>query len=162
MPADNADERTIVITREFNAPRQLVWDAFTKPEHIPGWWGPEGFSTRVEEYNFEVGGRSKYVMTGPDGTEYPVGGTFLSIDPPESFSSTDEFEEGFEVPEGVDLPEGMVTTAIFEDLGTTTRLILKIEHPTVEDRRKHEEMGVVGGWNSSFDCLDKYLESLAS
>src|SRR5688572_2763598 len=98
----------IVITREFAAPRQLVWDVWTKPEHIEKWFGPKGFNTRVDEQDFKVGGRSNYVMIVPDGAEYPATGVFKEIVPIEKIvSSTDGFSEDFvaEHPE-MDLPKG--------------------------------------------------------
>jgi uncharacterized protein YndB with AHSA1/START domain len=86
----------IVITREFAAPRQLVWDAWTKPEQIEKWFGPKGFNTRVDEQDFRVGGRSNYVMIGPDGAEYPAAGVFKEIVPIEKLvSSAEGFSEEF-------------------------------------------------------------------
>lgn len=154
------DDRTIVITRVFNAPRDLVWRVWTEPAHIAQWWGPKGFTTRVEEMDLRPGGQSRYVMVGPDGTEYPAEGVFREVVPPERIVTTDEFGEDYEQASGIDLPQGMVLTATFEALGDKTRLTLHIAHPTAEDKRKHEEMGVVAGWNSSFDCMDEYLATL--
>ena len=155
-----ANDKEIVITREFAAPRQLVWDVWTQPQHIEKWFGPKGFATRVEGLDFKVGGRSTYVMIGPDGTEYPATGVYQEIVPIEKIVTTDEFGEGFEEIESmknVDLPKGMISTFLFDDLGARTKLTVITAHPTVEDRKKHEEMGVVDGWNSSFDKLDEYL-----
>jgi len=157
-------ETDIVITREFAAPRQTVWDVWTQPEHIEKWFGPKGFDTRVEALDFKVGGQSKYVMVGPDGTEYPAAGTFKEIIPIEKIVSTDEFGEGFEdtpAAKNVDLPQGMVLTALFDDLGKRTKLTLITSHPTLEDKKKHEAMGVVDGWNSSFDKMDEYLKTIS-
>lgn len=134
---------------------------WTEPKHIEKWWGPRGFETRVEEVDMRVGGRSRYVMTGPDGTEYPAEGMFIEVDPPNKIVSTDEFGEGFEdAHPDVDLPKGIVITIRFDDLGTRTRLTLTISHPNAEERKKHEEMGVIEGWSSSFDCMDDYLVEL--
>ena len=58
-----------------------------------------------------------------------------------------------------DLPQGMIITMTFEDVADKTKVTLRTSHPTVEDRKKHEEMGVVAGWNSSFECLDEHLQS---
>lgn len=155
----------IVITREFAAPRQLVWDAWTKPEHIEKWFGPKGFTTRVDEQDFKVGGRSTYVMIDANGEEYPAAGVFKEIVPIEKLvSSADGFSEDFVAahPE-MDLPkETMVVTYLFEDLGKRTKLTLITTHATVEEREKHEKMGVVEGWNSSFDKLDELLSSVQS
>ena len=99
-------------------------------------------------------------MIGPDGTEYPATGTFREIIPPERIVTSDEFDEGFEKVMNADLPRGMVMTAIFEDLAGKTKLTLRIMHESVADRRKHEEMGVIAGWNSSLECLDEYLAKM--
>jgi uncharacterized protein YndB with AHSA1/START domain len=151
----------IVITREFNAPRQLVWDAWTKPEHIEKWFGPKGFTTRVDAFDFKVGGRAVYIMIGPDGTEYPSTGVYKEIVPIEKIVSTDEFGEGMEEahPE-MDLPKGMISTFLFDDLGERTKLTLITSHPSVEEREKHEAMGVVDGWNSTLDKLEDLLSRL--
>ena len=153
----------IVITREFAAPRQLVWDVWTQPKHIEKWFGPKGFSTRVDGLDFRVGGRSTYVMIGPDGTEYPSTGVFKEIVPIEKIVTTDEWGEGIENVEAlknVDLPQGMISTFLFDDLGKRTKITLITSHPTIEDKKKHEDMGVVAGWNSSLDKMDEYLAEI--
>ncbi|MBW4655980.1 MAG: SRPBCC domain-containing protein [Kaiparowitsia implicata GSE-PSE-MK54-09C] len=163
-PSDLGDraDRTLVITRVFNAPRDLVWQVWTDPNHIAQWWGPRGFTTRVDEMDLRPGGQSRYVMIGPDGTEYPAKGVFKEVVPPERIVSTDEFGEGYDTLIDADLPQGMVMTTLFEDLGHQTKLTLEILHPTVEDRRKHEAMGVVAGWHSSLDCMTEHLERLGA
>ena len=156
-------ERDTVITREFPAPRQLVWDVWTTPEHIEKWFGPKGFNTRVEELDFQVGGRSNYIMVGPDGTEYPAVGVFKEIVPIEKIVSTDEWGEKIEELEAfknVDLPQDMILTALFDDLGQKTKLTLITSHKSVEDKDKHEKIGVIAGWNSSFDKMDEYLAEI--
>ena len=69
-PASTAD-REIVLTRDFDAPRELVWRAWTDPEHFPRWFGPNGFTTTVHSMDVRPGGTSAYTMGGPDGTDYP-------------------------------------------------------------------------------------------
>ncbi len=154
---DAQSDREIVITRVFNAPRELVFKAWTDPKHVAQWWGPKGFTTKVIELDLRPGGKSRYVMIGPDGTEYPVKGVFREIVPLERIVTSDEFDEGFEKVVNADLPKGIVMTALFEDLDGKTKLTLRIVHESAEERRKHEEMGVIAGWNSSFDCLDEFL-----
>lgn len=163
-PSDLGDraDYTLVITRVFNAPRDLVWQVWTDPAHIAQWWGPRGFTTRVDEMDLRPGGQSRYVMVGPDGTEYPAKGVFKEVMPLERIVSTDEFDEGYEALADVDLPQDMVMTTRFEDLGHQTKLTLEILHPTLEDQRKHEAMGVVAGWHSSLDCMAEHLESLGA
>lgn len=163
MPAAAAQssDRDIVIERIFDAPRELVWQVWTDPQHVARWFGPRGFTTRVEELDLRVGGRSSYVMVGPDGKEYPGKGVFKEIVPMERIVTTDEFGEDFDA-QGVDLPQGIMLTVEFADHGKKqTKLTLTIEHPTPEDKAKHEDMGVVGGWGSSFDCMDDHLSHLA-
>ncbi|MEH1897358.1 MAG: SRPBCC domain-containing protein [Nostoc sp.] len=154
---DAQSQREIVITRVFNAPRELVFQAWTDAKHVAQWWGPKGFTTQVTELDFRPGGKWRYVMIGPDGTEYPVKGVFREIVPFERIVTSDEFDEGFEKVVNADLPKGIVVTAVFEDLGGNTKLTLRIMHESAEERRKHEEMGVIAGWNSTFDCLDEFL-----
>lgn len=134
-----------------------MFKVWTDPKHVVQWWGPKGFTTRVTELDLRPGGKWRYVMIGLDGTEYPVKGVFREIVPFERIVTSDEFDEGFEKVMNADLPRGIVMTALFEDLGSNTKLRLRIMHESAEDRRKHEEMGVIEGWNSSFDCLDELL-----
>src|SRR5687768_4123669 len=158
-----SNDKEIVITREFDAPRQLVWDVWTEKKHLEKWFGPKGFTTRVDKLDFKVGGESAYVMIGPDGTEYPSKGVFQEIVPIEKIVTTDEFGEGMEEIESmknVDLPQGMTQTYLFDDLGQRTKLTIIVSHPTVEDREKHEAMGVIDGWNSSLDKVEEYLSEV--
>jgi uncharacterized protein YndB with AHSA1/START domain len=76
-------DREIIITRTFAAPRELVWEAMTKPQHVANWWGPRGFSTTIECMDFRVGGIWKLVMHGPDGANYPNEHVFQEIVKPE-------------------------------------------------------------------------------
>ncbi|CAN5638116.1 SRPBCC family protein [soil metagenome] len=159
-----SDNRELVIVREFDAPRDLLWSVWNEKDHMEQWFGPRGFSTRIDHLDFSEGGEMRLVMIGPDGTEYPSRGYFKEIDPPRKVVTRDDFGEGFDEiasMKGIDLPNApMVTTAEFEDLGARSRLKLTIAHATAEDRKRHEDMGVIGGWNSSFDCLDEYLATL--
>ncbi len=156
------DERELVITRVLNAPRELVWRAWTEPAHLAQWFGPKGFTTKVPEQDLRPGGHWRYIMVGPDGAEYPSKGVFREVVPYERIVTTDEFELDAEYPvASSELPSGLVVTCLFEDLGGKTRLTIRIMHATVEDRRKHEAMGVLAGWNSSLDCLEEELAAMA-
>lgn len=156
-----ASDRELVLTRHFDAPRELVWKVWTEPKHMEAWFGPRGFSTRVKKLDLRPGGVSSYVMVGPDGKEYPGSGVFKEIVPLQKIVSTDGFGDDF--PEGMDVPQGeMVVTTTFEDEGTGTKLTIRIMHASVEDRRKHEAMGVGEGWHSSLDCLDEHLAAMGA
>jgi uncharacterized protein YndB with AHSA1/START domain len=73
-----SDEKNRILTlkRTFNAPLKLVWEAWTQPEHITQWWGPKGMKTNIIEHNFKVGGKWKYVMAMPDGSEFVGEGVY--------------------------------------------------------------------------------------
>src|SRR5262249_17479359 len=75
-------ERTVVITRIFDAPRELVFKAWTDPVHVARWWGPKGFTNPVCEIDLRVGGELRIVMRAPDGAEHPMKGVFQEIEPP--------------------------------------------------------------------------------
>ncbi|MFL6467246.1 MAG: SRPBCC domain-containing protein [Pyrinomonadaceae bacterium] len=162
METKLAEEQSeLVITREFAAPRELVWKVWNEPEHIEKWFGPQGFTTRVKSQDFKTGGKWEYVMIGPDGLEYPFGGVYLEIKPIERVVSTDEFGEEFTErnPEMV-MPKITSVTTLFEDHGAMTRVVIKTMHATPEDRKKHEAMDVEAGWNSSFEKMDAYLSEI--
>ena len=161
MATPARSETNLTITRDFDAPRDLVWTAWTEPEHIAHWFGPEGFSTRVEEYEFKSGGRFKYVMIGPDGKEYPGVSVFKEISPKDRIVATDEFGDRYKE-KNPDVPSGMIVTETFEDLGGRTKVTISIDHASAADKKKHEEMGVVAGWGSTLDKLEKYLGTIAN
>ncbi len=165
--------RTLVISRIFHAPRELVWNAYTQAEQLAQWYGPRGFSARIEENDLRPGGKWRYIMIGADGTEYPSEGVFSEVVPMHRLVTTDGFGDDYKADQPDDLPQGMVVTLTFEDLDylpinpgrheplndsqPKTRLTVRIEHPTAEDRRKHEAMGVVAGFHCMLDCLDDHL-----
>ena len=84
-PIGTAD-REITITRVINAPRDLVFEAWTKPEHVARWWGPDGFTLTTREFDFQPGGVWRFIIHGPDGTDYPNEITYDEIIRPELIS----------------------------------------------------------------------------
>jgi len=80
-PTEGTSDREIAISRVFNAPRELVWQAWTDPQHVVHWWGPRGFSTTIKKMDFRVGGVWEHIMRGPDGVNYPNKSTFKEIVP---------------------------------------------------------------------------------
>lgn len=147
--AEANDPRVATMVRTFNAPRQLVWDAWTQAEHLVNWWGPKGMNTKVEELNFEEGGSWKYTMMMPDGNEFVTEGTFIEIKEPEKLVTSADFK-----PMTVDV----VLTVLFEDLGEQTKMTFSVSHKTEEYRQQQEEMGFRNGWGSTFDRLEVYLK----
>src|SRR6266511_1379450 len=129
----NIESKPLVIERIFDAPRELVWKAWTEPERVKQWWGPRDFSCPVAEIDFRVGGRSFNCMRGPDGKDIWSIGTYKEIVPLERFVVTDSFadENGNVVPSShygmPDMPLEMLITVTFEDIGGKTKMTMKHE-----------------------------------
>src|ERR1700730_12555808 len=86
-------EREIVLTRVFDAPRALVFDAFTKPELLKRWFGPRGWSLEVCEVDLKVGGRWRFLLRGPEGAAMGMSGLYREIEPPERDVHTETFDD---------------------------------------------------------------------
>ena len=80
---NDTSDRELIITRLLNAPRELVWDVFTKPEHIKNWWGPNGFTNTIDKMDVKPGGEWEFIMHGPDGTDYKNKSIYKEIIRPE-------------------------------------------------------------------------------
>jgi uncharacterized protein YndB with AHSA1/START domain len=121
------DPRSIVGTRVFDAPRDLVFSAWTDPKHLAQWWGPNGFTTTTMAFDFRPGGVWRFVMHGPDGRDYQNRVTFEEIVRPERIvyrhSGGDDVE-----------PVQFTQTVIFEDLGGKTRLVWRGDFPSAAER----------------------------
>ena len=113
--ANQFGEGTVEIVRVFDAPRALVWQAWTDPKMLAQWFGPRGFSSTVPELDLRVGGSLRIVMHGPDGNDYPMKGTFREVVAPERlvFSNIAIDNEGKHLLEGV-------TTVTFTEQGGKT------------------------------------------
>ena len=98
---------------------------------------------------------------GPDGKEYPGVSVFKEISPKDRIVATDEFGDRYKE-KNPDVPSGMIVTETFEDLGGRTKVTISIDHASAADKKKHEEMGVVAGWGSTLDKLEKYLATIAN
>ena len=146
----------IVLTRVFNAPRHLVFEASTKPEHVKNWWGPRSTKLIVCEIDFRVGGSWRFVMLGPDGKEHVFKGLYHEIVPPERILSTECFDEP-----AFGSPEWLVTTTYEEHDGKTT-LTSRCLHPSRENRDGHLQSGMEGGAGETFDRLEELLANLSS
>jgi uncharacterized protein YndB with AHSA1/START domain len=140
-PGGGGTDREFTITRVLDAPRELVWNAWTQPEQFARWFGPRGFTTPLSKLTMDVrtGGTCEFVMVSEDGTEYPNGATFLEVVAPERLVWRDR---------DVDL----VVTITLRDLGGRTELTCHVVGETGGDQ-------AVAGWSSAFD---KLAESLAS
>jgi uncharacterized protein YndB with AHSA1/START domain len=155
MAKDQSVQDRIVITRIFDAPRELVWKAWTDPDHLARWWGPKYFTSPAAKIDFRVGGTYLFCMRSPDGQDFYSTGTYNEIVPPERIVYTDSFSdaEGNVIsPEQFgmsELPAAQTITLTFEDLGGKTKLTLsQADIPDGETRRN-----MLLGWNESFDKL---------
>jgi len=145
-------EREIVLTRVFDAPRTLVFDAFTKPELIKRWFGPRGWSLVVCEVDLKVGGKWRFVLRGPDGNDMGMRGVYREIAAPDRSVHTESFD---------DFPgESLVTTLLVENRGKTT-LTATVRYPSQEVRDAVITSGMEHGAAESYDKLAEYLASIA-
>jgi uncharacterized protein YndB with AHSA1/START domain len=141
-------DREIVMTRVFDAPRRLVFDAFTKPELLKRWFGPRGWSLVVCEVDLKVGGTFRFVLRGPDGREMGMRGVYREIVPPERSVHTESFD---------DYPgESQVTTVLAEQGGKTT-LTATVLYPSREVRDAVLQSGMEHGAAESYDKLAELL-----
>jgi uncharacterized protein YndB with AHSA1/START domain len=149
LPSDTE----ILITREFNAPKHLVYEAWTKPEHIRRWWAGLRGDVTLVEVDLRVGGSWRYVMTANEGFEVAFHGEYREIVPNERIVSTEVYE-GF--------PDGeALNTLTFEELDGRTRLSILVEHSCKEHRDAHIESGMEGGMQEAMDALEQIAISLA-
>lgn len=144
----DTSNRTITINRTFNAPIELVWEAWTKAEHIVKWWNPQGADTRIIEHSFKVGGTWKYAMPMPNGQEFIAEGEYTEIIELEKIASTANFRP---------MTEGVIIESLFKKNGNSTDFTFNVIHPTEEYKIQQEKMGILNGWGSVFNRLDIFL-----
>jgi uncharacterized protein YndB with AHSA1/START domain len=149
-------DREIVMTRVFDAPRALVWEALTKPELLQRWLlGPPGWTMPVCEIDLRVGGAYRYVWRNADGTEMGMGGVFREIVPADRLVATEKFDQAW-------YPgEALVTNALVEQGGKTT-LTLTVLYESREARDTALKTGMEQGVAAGYDRLADLLPSLPS
>jgi uncharacterized protein YndB with AHSA1/START domain len=145
MAADNE----LCITRLLNAPRELVWEVWTKPEHIKNWWGPSGFTNTISKMEVQAGGEWEFIMHGPDGTNYKNKHIYLELVRPEKI-----------VMQHVTAPK-FVTYITFEEQGNKTLLTWRGIFESAEQLKKvievfHADKGLV----QNVDKLEAYLAKM--
>jgi len=148
LPSD----REIVLTRAFAAPRDLVWRAWTEPEHFARWMGPNGFATTVREMDVREGGTSRYTMRGPDGTDYPNRVRYREVVRPERlvYDHDDDGagEHAFQV------------TVTLEAEGDGTRVTMRMLLPTAEARDRTVGFGAVELGYQTLERLAGHLSAM--
>jgi uncharacterized protein YndB with AHSA1/START domain len=155
MTLTTPSDLEIVMTRDFDAPRELVFEAWTKPEHLTRWWGPRGHTMPVCEVDLRPGGSYRFVNRAPDGTDHPFKGVYREIVPPERLVCTQIYDV-----EGWSNRECLVTLIFAERDGRTT-MTNTVLFDSVEDRDAMLESGMEGGAAESLDRLAELLGSMA-
>jgi uncharacterized protein YndB with AHSA1/START domain len=148
---DTTAEREIVVTRLFDAPRELVFAAFTEREHVVNWWVPSG--TTIHEYNGKPGGQWRYSMPGPEGEQYQFKVKFILIDQPTRLV----YDYGEDT---VDAPEPVRTTVTFAEESGRTRVTLQLMFATVAAREEAAQYGAAAGAQQALRSLADYLARL--
>ncbi len=150
--------RDVQLSRCFpSVPVEALWKAFSDANAVAAWFGPRDFSCEVDEYDFRVGGRWASRMIGPDGQQYPSSGEFTEIVPGQRLVLTDTFEPSVQDVIPTELPGRVLVTILFESYGPGSRLTLRTQHASPQDRARNEAMGMIRGWHSTLDCLQGFL-----
>jgi uncharacterized protein YndB with AHSA1/START domain len=144
--------RTMVISRTINAPRALVFEAWSDPKHLGAWWGPDGFTTTTSAFDMRAGGVWRFVMHGPDGRDYENRITFEEIAMPERLVYRHGGGEDVE-------PVQFQTTVTFEERGAKTLLTMRALFPTAAElQRVVKEYGAEEGGRQNIGRLAAYVE----
>ncbi len=146
-------DREIVLSRVVTAPRELVFRAWTDPQHLPTWFGPAGFKVETQEIDICVGGRWRFVFTGPDGTRWTNRMVFLKIDPPRLL----EIEHGSDMDED---PNRFRTIVTFDQQANgKTVVTLRQLHPTKARRDAVMDFGAVEFGYQTLEKLARHVEA---
>jgi uncharacterized protein YndB with AHSA1/START domain len=148
LPADDQ----ILIVREFDAPRELVFRAWTEPDLVRQWWHAGRGEMTVCEIDLRPGGSWRYVMVTPDGTEVAFHGEYREVAPGERIVQTEIYDP---------FPDAAaVDTLEFEDLDGRTRVTMLVQHQLKEHRDAHVESGMQDGLQDALDLLEGVAQSL--
>ena len=143
--------RTLTIRKILPAPIKLVWEAWSRPEHVIKWWGPPGMDVKIIEHDFKVGGKWKYSMAMPDGREFITEGIYSEIEEFAKIISSADFKP---------MTEGVEIQALFEEDGEQTLFVFNVVHSSEEYCKQQEKMGFYNGWGSVFQRLEELLQAL--
>jgi uncharacterized protein YndB with AHSA1/START domain len=161
MTNSNVSEDAVVVERTFDAPVDLIWQMWTKPEHFKNWYGPKGFTVPVAEMDVRVGGKRLICMTSPDGSmKMWTTGEYTEIVPNERFVYTESpaDENGNVVsPSAMGMLDGYPATTevtvLLEDLGGRTKMVMT--HAGIP-----ADSGAGGGWEQAFNKLTDHIETV--
>ena len=149
--AEEAGERELVITRIIDAPRHIVFQAWTEPDRVARWWGPQGFTTVYHDMDIRPGGAFRVCMRSPEDAEHWKQGVYREVVEPERLV----FTFGWEDADGKPGHQTLVTVTFAEEGGKTRMTFRQVPFQSVEERDGHR-----GGWSSSFDRLADYVAQL--
>jgi uncharacterized protein YndB with AHSA1/START domain len=152
LPSD----REIVLTRAFNAPRDLVFEAYTKAEHVRNWWGPRNSTKVLFEAEVRPGGSYRYVILSGDGDQVPFTGVYQEVTPPERLVYTEIYDV-----EPFNSGDPALNTVMFTDEAGRTLVTVTTVYPTKEVRDFVLTTGMEGGAAESYDRLEELLIDLA-
>jgi len=159
-------DKPFVISRDFDAPRDLVWKSWTEPERLKHWWGPKGFVVHTCKVDLRPGGRFHYGMSAPDGSDMWGRFVYREIDPPRRLV----FITSFSDPDGgltrhpghLHWPLQLLSTVTFREAGNRTTVTVQWEaYEATELERKTFQDGMASmqqGWTGTFEQLDNYLK----
>ena len=147
-------DREIVIARVFDAPRDLVFETFTDPKHVPSWWGPKGFTTTVHEMDVRPGGVWRHTMHGPDGVDYPNETVFIEVVKPERIVySHSGGKQG-------DPDAQFQATWTFQEQDGKTKVSMQATPVKATPEAAYMLEGMNEGWNQQLDRLAELLPTL--
>ena len=151
-------DEQILITREFAAPRHLVYKAWTTPELVKRWWNAKRGEVTVAEIDLRVGGKWRYAMVTPDGFEVAFHGEYREIVPNERLVTTEIYEG---LPEGVSEEDAAtLNTATFDEEDGRTRLSIVVQAPSKASRDAIVESGMEAGLQDALDLAEEVVLSL--
>ena len=151
------ENKTVYMTREFNADLELVWEAWTTAELLDKWWGPKPFVTKTKVMNFEVGGRRFFAMVSPEGQERWFVQKYTAISPKTNFKTYNTFADA---DENRELP-GSDWNYDFSEQNGKTKVSITIYNESLARMEKMVEMGAIQGCAAQFENLDELLETLS-
>jgi len=146
---DPRGDREVVVTRVFEAPRELVWAMWTDPAHLPNWYGAKGWTLPVCEIDLRVGGTYRFVHAGPGAEQMESRGVYREVDAPARLVSTESMDG---------MPETLVTMTLAEEDGRT-RVTIELAYPSAEAREQVLRTRMAEGLGEGFERLDAYLAS---
>ena len=148
LKVETAGDCDVVMTRVFDAPREMVYDAFSKPELLKRWFGPHGWHLETCEVDHRVGGGFRFILVGPEGHRMGMRGTYVEVAPPGRSVHRESFD---------DYPGESTVTAVFTEVDGKTTLTATVSYPSREIRDAVIASGMEHGAAESYDKLAEML-----